>query len=273
MTTSDDKQETNLQETPATQPPSTALSPLLANNDTVEKMTMVEHLAELRTRILISLSAAIIGIVLAFFYSLDVINILKAMANPVVEKAHGMVEFVQLTPGEVLVASLKLSVFLGIAMASPIILYQVLRFVLPGLQGRERMRLVLVIIGGTMLFICGVAFAYFLVIPSALTYLLEYGQQVAKSQISIAQYIDFCQSLLLMTGIVFELPLVLLFLSLIGLVSSRMLIANWRQALVFIAFAAAIITPSQDPLTMILVGVAMGGLYFASIIPIKLIGK
>ncbi|MEB3287041.1 MAG: twin-arginine translocase subunit TatC [Vampirovibrionales bacterium] len=234
---------------------------------------MLEHLAELRQRIIICVLAAAMGILAAFFYALPIIEILKAMASPVVLNAHGMVEFVQLTPGEVLMASLKLSVCLGLAAASPIMLYQILRFVMPGLNQREKWQLLWVVLAGALLFVSGVAFSYFLVVPSALGYLLEYGQQVAKSQISIAQYVDFCLSLLLLSGVVFELPLLLFFLSLIGLLSSGLLLSQWRQAMVGVALAAAVLTPSQDPLTMIIVGCAMAGLYFLSVVPIRLSGR
>lgn len=231
------------------------------------KQSMDDHLNELRNRLLIMIAAILTGITVAFYYAIEVIEAFKQMA-------HGVqLEFVQLTPGEVLLCSAKLSAYLGIAAASPVILYQLMRFVLPALVQRERDSLFWIIGGGGLLFLCGVVFAYFLVIPSALTYLLDFGQNVAKSQISIALYVDFCSSLLILTGILFELPLVLFFLSLTGLITSDKLLSQWRMAIVIIAIGAAIITPSQDPFTMTIVITAMIGLYFLSILPIRLIGR
>ena len=231
-----------------------------------EGMSFLDHLGELRQRIINSSIALVVGILIAFITSRYVIGLLKQLAPD-------YVSFVQIAPGEVLMASFKLSFIIGIMLASPVILYQTLRFVIPGLNTREKQTVLLCVFFGAVLFAGGVAFSYWAVIPPALGFLLEYGHEVAESQISIARFIEFCASLLILTGTMFELPMILFFLSMTGLITSRQLLAQWRGAIVGIMLASAILTPSQDPFTMLIVGGALILLYLGSIIPIKLCGR
>lgn len=229
-------------------------------------LPMVDHIAELRNRVL--LCAGVLGgmVALAFTFALPLIQVFQGMAPK-------SVVFVQRTPGEVLLSSMSLSFYLGVALALPVILYNVLRFVLPGLLPREKAMMTWAVLGGTLLFVAGVVFSYFFVVPSAMTFLVEYGQSVAKAELSIREYISFCASLLFVTGGMFELPMVLFLLSFTGLITSQKLMREWRWATVLIFITAAIVTPTQDPFSMAVVGLAMVGLYGLSIIPIKLCGR
>jgi len=110
-------------------------------------------------------------------------------------------------------------------------------------------------------------------VPSALGFLVDYGQSVARAELSIREYISFCASLLFVTGGMFELPMVLFLLSFTGLITSQKLIREWRWATVLIFITAAIVTPTQDPFSMCIVGFAMVALYGLSIIPIRLCGR
>ena len=109
--------------------------------------------------------------------------------------------------------------------------------------------------------------------PSALLFLVDYGQTVARPELSIRDYIAFCSSLLFVTGGMFELPMVLFLLSFTGLITSEKLIREWRWATVLIFITAAIVTPTQDPFSMLIVALAMIALYGLSIIPIKCCGR
>jgi sec-independent protein translocase protein TatC len=229
-------------------------------------MPMVDHIAELRNRILISAGTLAVGLGLGFTYALPSIQILQGMAP------HS-IQFVQLAPGEVLIASLRVAFYIGMAFSLPVILYHLLRFILPGLMDREKGIVTGSVIGGTVLFLAGVGFAYFFVVPSALAFLVDYGQSVARTQLSIENYIGFCSGLLLMTGLMFELPMVLFLLSFTGFVTSQKLIQEWRWAIVIVFIVAAVVTPTQDPFSLTLVGSAMVALYALSIIPIKLVGR
>jgi sec-independent protein translocase protein TatC len=229
-------------------------------------MPMLSHIEELRNRVLISAGVLAATVAAGFMYALQLIQLFQGMAP------KSMV-FVQRTPGEVLMATVSLSFYAGVAAALPVILYNVLRFVLPGLRQREQALVTWTVVGGTVLFALGTVFAYFFVVPSALTFLVEYGQAVARPEFSIREYITFCSSLLFVTGGMFELPMVLFLLSFTGLITSAKLMQEWRWATVIIFIVAAIVTPTQDPLSMSLVGLAMVGLYGLSIIPIKLCGR
>jgi sec-independent protein translocase protein TatC len=237
-----------------------------SNTPETSGMTFLDHLEELRKRIIISVSALIVFIIGAFFLAIPVMNGLKAVAP---HTAH----FVQLSPGEVLMASCRISVILGIAFSLPIILYQLLRFVVPGLKSKEQRYLLWVVMCGAFLFLLGAVFAYYAVLPPTLEWLVDYGRDVAETQMSIEKFVEFSTALILLTGLMFELPMVLFMLSFTGLITSQKLIAQWRWATVTIFVVAAIITPSQDPLSMTLVGLAMVLLYLISIIPIKLVGR
>lgn len=229
-------------------------------------MPMVAHITELRNRVLISALVLAVGIVIGFYGALPFIELLKHMAP-------SSIVFIQLSPGEVLMASVRISFYAGVALAAPVILYNLLRFVLPGLTGREKAIVVWSVLSGTVLFALGVVFAYFFVVPTAIQFLVEYGQSVAETHLSIANYISFCSSLLFVTGGMFELPMVLFILSFTGFITSQKLIAEWRWATIIIFIVSAIVTPTQDPFSMTIVGLAMVLLYAFSIIPIKLCGR
>lgn len=249
---------------------SSSLPDIVRDNDTLNfeqfAMPMVDHIAELRNRVLICAGTLAVALGLGFTFALRIIQLFQSMAPK-------DILFVQLAAGEVLISSLRVAFYIGIALSLPVILYNALRFVLPGLMGREKGMVLWSVIGGTVLFLAGVVFAYYFVVPSALIFLVDYGQEVAKSQLSIASYIGFCSSLLFVTGLMFELPMVLFLLSFTGLITSQKLIQEWRWAIVLIFIAAAIVTPTQDPFSMSLVGCAMVALYALSIIPIKLAGR
>lgn len=230
------------------------------------RMSMIEHIAELRRRILLSALTLLITVSIGFYWSLPVIQWFQRLAPK-------SVIFVQISLGEVLMTSLYVSFYIGVAMALPVLLYHLLRFVLPGLRPREKNIISWIVVGGTALFALGVVFAYFCVVPTAVEWLVDFGSSVARGQISVQSYVSFCAAMLFVTGAMFELPLVLFLLSFTGLITSDKLVREWRWATVLIFIVAAIVTPTQDPFSMTIVGLAMVALYGLSIIPIRLIGK
>jgi sec-independent protein translocase protein TatC len=226
----------------------------------------LSHLDELRTRVLWVVGVLAVTMPAAFLAAPPAVNWLKALAPP-----H--VGFIQLAPGEVVMMQIKLAVIGGVVMSAPVILFHLLRFISPGLKAHERRWLAWVLLGGAGLFALGLWFSALWLLPPALEFLIGLGQEVAVTQLSIQGYVDFCLMMLLFCGLTFELPLVLWALALVGLVSSRQLMAKWREALVIIMVAAAVITPSQDPVSLILLGVVLVVLYALSIIPIRLMGR
>lgn len=231
-----------------------------------KSMPLVAHITELRNRILISAATLAITVTAGFYFTEPVIGWLKKLAP-------SQTMFIQITMGEVLMTTLTLSLQIGLVLASPVILYHLLRFVNPGLHRRERIMLTWAVLGGTLLFLVGIVFAYFFVLGPAIACLLEFGQNIARPTLSIREFLGFCSALLLVTGLMFELPMVLFLLSFTGLITSAKLIKEWRWATVLIFIAAAVVTPTQDPLSMSIVGAAMVALYALSIIPIKLCGR
>lgn len=252
---------TEVAETPA---PVNGPTPTGAQN--AHQMTLVDHLNELRQRIVVSAIAVILGVLVAFLGMTPAMDWLKLLAP------EGS-KFIQLTPGEVFLSAFRLSCLMGMALASPVVLYQVLGFVMPGLKPNERKFLLWVVVGGAVLFAAGMGFGYYAVLPPTLSWLLGFGAEVAEVQMSISRFVEFCTGMILLSGVLFELPIVLFILSFTGLVTSRKLMTQWRMATVLIFVVAAVITPSQDPLTMGIVGGAMMALYWLSVISIRCCGR
>lgn len=232
--------------------------------DEVE-MSLFDHLEELRQRIFYALIAVIIGVVGCFAFVNPIVHLLEV-------PAHG-VKFLQLAPGEYFFVSLKVAGYSGILISSPVILYQIVQFVLPGLTRKERRLIAPIVFGSTFLFAGGLAFAYFLLIPAALNFFINYGEGVVEQIWSIERYFEFVLLLLFSTGLAFQIPVIQLLLGLIGIVSSKQMLSGWRYVILAAAVLGAVLTPSTDPVTQSLLGGAVLGLYFGGIGMVKLIGR
>lgn len=229
------------------------------------EMSLFDHLEELRRRIFYSLIAVFIAIVGCFFVVNQIVELLEVPAQGA--------KFLQLSPGEYFFVSLKVAGYSGLLLASPFILYQVVMFVLPGLTRRERRILGPVILGSSVLFFAGLAFAYIALIPAALNFFINYGAEVVEQLWSIDRYFEFVLLLLFSTGLAFQIPIVQLILGLLGIVSSQQMLSGWRYVLLGAAVLGAVLTPSTDPVTQSLLGGAVLVLYFGGIGMVKLIGR
>ncbi len=229
------------------------------------EMSFFEHLEELRTRIFYALIAVVVGALGCFTVVRQLVALLEVPAKGV--------KFLQLTPGEYFFVSIKVAGYGGILVATPVILYQVIQFVLPGLTKRERRLVLPVVIGSSFLFLGGLLFAYYLLIPAALNFLVSYGADVVEQFWSIERYFEFVLVLLLATGLVFQVPVVQILLALLGIVSSGQMLKSWRTVVVSAMVAGAVITPSTDPITQSLLAGAILGLYFGGVGCVKLLGK
>jgi len=234
---------------------------------TDEQMAMVDHLEELRTRLFWCVGALVFAFGGALCVAPQLIQWMVSLTTWVSPTTS--FHLVQITPGETLFASLKLSMMVGTVGASPMILYHTLRFVMPGLTQKERLPLMAIVLGGAVLFGVGAAFAAVVVIPTALAFLLDFSKDIAQNWISVDRYVGFCLSLILLVGLVAEFPLVLLFLAKLGWVTSAQLATRWREACLGLLLAGAILTPSQDPLSMLLVAGLLGVLYVVSFVAIR----
>ena len=229
------------------------------------EMSLFDHLEELRQRIFYALIAIVIGVIGCFIWVKPLVKILEMPAQGV--------KFLQLAPGEFFFVSLKVAGYSGILLASPFILYQVIQFVLPGLTRRERRLLGPVVLGSSILFFTGLAFAYFALIPAALQFFINYGADVVEQSWSIDRYFELILLLLFSTGLAFQIPVIQLILGFLGIVSSAAMLSGWRSVILAAVVLGAILTPSTDPLTQSLLAGAVLVLYFSGIGMVRLIGK
>ncbi|MGF1494288.1 MAG: twin-arginine translocase subunit TatC [Microcoleaceae cyanobacterium] len=232
--------------------------------DEVE-MSLFDHLEELRRRIFFSLIAVVVSAIACFTVVNSIVQLLELPAQGV--------KFLQLAPGEYFFVSLQVAGYGGLLLASPFVLYQVVRFVLPGLTRRERRLLGPVFIGSTVLFIVGLFFAYGVLVPAALKFFITYGADVVEQRWSIEKYFNVVLLLMFSTGLAFQIPVIQILLGNLGIVSSQTMISGWRSVVLGAAVLGAILTPSTDPLTQSLLAGAVLGLYFSGIGVVKLMGK
>jgi len=230
-----------------------------------DEMSFVEHLEELRWRIIKSLVAVAAGFGVAFCFNRQLLTWLSHPA--------GKVHFIYTAPGEYFMSSLKVAFFAGLYLALPVVLYQAIAFVAPGLHPHERRWVVPIAIGSFGLFTVGAACSYVALLPAGLRFLLGFAPSAIAPMLSIGTYLSFAAALLFASGFVFELPLVLLALAWIGVLSSQML-ARFRRAAIVAALAiGAIITPSADIFSQALLAGALVALYELSIWLIRATGR
>ncbi|TMC00539.1 MAG: twin-arginine translocase subunit TatC [Chloroflexi bacterium] len=232
-------------------------------NERGEKyLTLFEHLQELRYRLMVSSVAVVLGLAVSAYFGKDLIDFLKQPAEDRSENFR--LQFIE--PFELFVTYFKVALLGGLILAMPVIVYQALRFVSPGLNPGERRWVYGTTAGAMALFLSGVAFAYYVALPPALDFLLNFGDDLAQPNIRVGSYIDFVTRLLFWTGVAFETPIIVMFLARFGIVSARQLLHWWRPAIVGAFIIAAIVTPTIDPVTQSLVAGPIIVLYFAGIV-------
>lgn len=221
------------------------------------EMSLVDHLEELRRRILRSLLVVVVA-------AAGCLALVRPLVRLLEMPAEG-IRFLQLAPGEFLLVSLKVAGYAGLTLALPYVLYEILAFVLPGLSRRERSLVAPAVAGSAVLFAAGLAFAWWALVPAALRFLVSYGADVVEPAWSIERYLDFVLLLMLATALAFQLPVLQLLLGALGLVQWRSMLAAWRWVVVIAALAGAVLTPSTDPLTMLLLSGAITALYLIGV--------
>ena len=225
------------------------------------------HLDELRRRLFIAVLTVIITTVVSFIFHQQIIRLLLIPANEISALDGGALVFIELT--EMLTVSVKVSLVTGLILAMPMILYQTIMFVSPGLTFSEKRYLFLFLPVAVIAFGGGIAFGYFIVLPPAIGFLIKFGGDLASPMIRIANYINLLVSLLFWIGVIFETPLIMLILARLGIVSPN-LFARWRRVWVVVAFIlAALITPTFDPLNQSLVAIPLIILYEVGILLAK----
>jgi sec-independent protein translocase protein TatC len=234
-------------------------------------MPLTEHLTELRKRILLSLATVLILFVGVFNYSekiFDVITFpLRAELKITLDSPHIQIlkktaaPLVFLAPAEAFWMHLKVSLVAALILSLPIIFYQLWRFISPGLLSKERKYVLPFVFFATTLFVFGAFFCFIIVLPFAITFLLGYKTQNMTPMLSVGSYVDFCLKFVLAFGVIFELPLVIIFLTRLGVVTPAMLAKNRKFAVLFAFIAGAILTPTPDAFNQTLMAVPIIILY------------
>ena len=219
------------------------------------EMPIWDHLEELGERVLAGAAAAAIAVLACFVWSKDLVVFLEA---PVAEQG---VRFLQLSPGEFFFTTLKVGGYSGILLAAPTVLYEIIAYVVPGLTLSERKFLAPVVFGSSILFYIGLIFSYEILTPAALTFFVSYADGAVESLWSIDQYFEFVLTLMLSTGLSFQIPVIQVMLGQLGIVSSSAMFSQWRFVVVGATIAAAVLTPSTDPFTQSLLAAPLIGLY------------
>jgi len=230
---------------------------------TTMTMTLVEHLEELRRRLIVIVLSVLGAAVIGFVLSRPVLALLRDR----LPEAYR--ELIFLAPADALTAQLKIAGFLGIAMAMPVILWQLWRFVGPGLTPRER-RYVWPVIGAALiLFVTGVGIGY-LVIPYTLQFLLNFSEGLATPNLTIDGYIGFVTTMMLAFGLVLEFPIVLIGLARVGVLNYRRIASRRRWAVLAIVLFAIVLTPGGDPISPLILSGVMFILFEGSLLVIRL---
>ena len=234
-----------------------------------EKSPFTSHLDELRKRIIICIVAVAVGFLGSYFFAEQIFDIL---IKPLQAELPPDSMFIFTGLPEAFFVYLKLSLFGGILLASPVLLWEVWCFVAPGLYDQEKKYVYPFVIFSTVLFATGVSFGYFVVFPIAFKFFMGYSSEIIKPLPSIKEYLNFSCKLLFAFGVVFELPLFVLFLAKIGLVNEKMLRSKRKFAILGIFAVAAILTP-PDVVSQILMAIPLLVLYEISILVAKYFGK
>ena len=232
--------------------------------DSLPAMGFLEHLEELRKRIIYCIVAVAVGFFACWRYAERIYDIMQKPIMVALQH-NGMSEkLVYLNPTEPFNMYLKVAALAGLFVTSPFVLYQVWAFISPGLYRNEKRYVVPFMVSTVSLFLAGGVFGYKLVYPQALEFLIGYGKQF-QPMITIGEYTDLFLTIIIGMGVIFEMPILVFFLSLMGIVSAGWMWRNLRYSILVIFIIAAIVTPTTDILNMCIFAAPMVGLYVLSI--------
>jgi sec-independent protein translocase protein TatC len=234
------------------------------DNEPGGAMTFFEHLSELRKRLINSIVSILVGPAIGWFLAPHFIDwitkpMLKALGDAGLQK-----QLYYTHPAGYLSLLISLSIYLGIVLASPWILYQIWLFVAPALYKHERKAITAFLFSTVLLFLTGIAFGYFVSLPYVLRFLTSFKGPVVPLM-SVNEYFDFILLVLLGLGLVFELPVLIFILTLLGIVTPKFLIDNFRYAILVITILAAVLTPTPDAMTMLVFMGVLVALYFVGV--------
>jgi len=216
-----------------------------------------EHIEELRQRLFLVFGIILLLTCLAF---IEVKSLVKILELPI-----SNVKFFQISPGEYFISTIKISFYTGLLLSSPFIIGQLILFLLPGLTQRETKIILPLLLSSLILFGLGLAFSYYTLIPAALTFFLNYSEEVLEPFWAFDQYFEFLLVLFYSTGLAFQIPILQILLGLLNIVSPNQMLSAWRYIILLSTVLGAILTPSTDPLTQLLLALAILLLYFSGL--------
>jgi sec-independent protein translocase protein TatC len=216
-----------------------------------------EHIEELRQRIFILFGIILLLTCVAFFEVKILVKILEYPVNNV--------KFFQIAPGEYFISTIKISFYTGLLFASPFVISQIILFLLPGLTKKETKIILPLLLSSLILFGLGLAFSYYTLVPAALNFFLNYSEEVLEPFWSFDQYFEFILVLFYSTGLAFQIPILQILIGLLNIVSAQQMLGAWRYIILVSTILGAILTPSTDPLTQLLLSAAILLLYLSGI--------
>lgn len=221
--------------------------------ETFAEMTLQEHLEELRSRLIYASLAVAVGVIGGLVLALPFLRLMATQS--------GLGELVLISPTEGFSTFMRVALYLGLAFSMPVLIYQIISFLAPGLTRRERQYLFRAIPFVSLMFVFGVLFAFFIVIPRALEFLSGFGSAVFEDSFRASEVLSFYMRLMLWVGVVFELPIVIFIMTRLGIVTADKLASIRKYAFILVLIASALITPTPDPFNMFLVAMPMYALY------------
>jgi len=244
--------------------PETAVEPEVSRERELGAMSFLDHLEELRRRIFFSLLAVAVGFGACWWKVEKIYGLMQAPIMDALARNHMSEKLVYLNPTEPFNMYLKVALLAGLFVASPFVLYQLWLFVSPGLYRHEKRYVMPFMFSTVALFLAGGYFGYKLVYPAALNFLIDFGKQF-QPMITIGEYTDLFLTIIIGLGVIFEMPILVFFLSLMGIISAGWMWRNFRYSILVIFIIAAIITPTTDIMNMCIFAAPMVALYAMSI--------
>lgn len=227
-----------------------------------EELPITSHLEELRWRLIIVLSLLAVFFIIAFIFSEKILLIIR---YPIQDQ-----ELIFLSPTEAFLTHMKMAFFVALLLSAPLIFYQIWGFISPGLLQKEKKHTIPFVIFASMFFFLGLVFSHFVILPIGLPFLLTFKAAGSKATLSISQYFSFYSRIMLAFGIVFELPVITIFFTKIGILRPTILSKNRKYAILIIFITSAILTP-PDVVTQVLMALPLLILYEISIIGSKMV--
>ncbi|HQF43671.1 MAG TPA: twin-arginine translocase subunit TatC, partial [Ignavibacteriaceae bacterium] len=232
------------------------------------EMTFLEHLEELRWRIIYSLIGVVAGAIIAWIFIDFLVDVV--LLKPA-KDANASLQ--NLRPFGQLFLYMQIAIMVGVIISIPNLFYQIWQFIAPALRKRERRYIFWIVIFSSICFLAGIAFAYFVMLPLTLKFAAQFGSESIKNEFAIDEYMSIIISVMLAAGLVFELPMISFFLSKLGILKPSFMRKYRRHAIVFIMVAAAFLTPGTDPVSQVVLAVPLVLLYEISILISKLSQK